>query len=346
MPPGVGVLRRLGLYEAVLATGARPLHGVTYQHEGGVPAASASFPMDPAGGVAPGLGIRRTTFDALLVDALRREPCVTVHEGALVTGLLRDGAGATSGVRLGETAVRAGVVVGADGLHSGVRRWAGLARQGGTGGRYGLAGHWRLDVSDRATIRVTFADRHEWYEAAVGPDTLLVSMLSSQSRPPINARTYETEARAAVPSLRDAALIAGPLGAAHFRQRSLAVSDGRVFLTGDAAGYDDPTTGEGLAIGMLLAERLARHIDGVVTGRLTRAEAAGRYAIDHRRLTRERRRLTQLALVMARTPVLSRRAISSAASDPTALGKLLGINCGYQTFASLTPRDWLSLAGI
>jgi hypothetical protein len=49
---------------------------------------------------------------------------------------------------------------------------------------------------------------------------------------------------------------------------------------------------------------------------------------------------------MARTPWLGRRAIARAATDPRALGKLLGINCGYQTFAALTPRDWLSLAGI
>ena len=53
-----------------------------------------------------------------------------------------------------------------------------------------------------------------------------------------------------------------------------------------------------------------------------------------------------LALVMARTPWLSRRAIAGASKDPRALSKLLGINCGYQTFAALTPRDWLSLAGI
>ena len=90
MPPGVDVLRRLGLYDQVLATGARPLHDVTYQHEGGRPEASARFPNDPSGSTAPGLGIRRTAFDAVLVDALRSEPTATVRESALVTGLARD----------------------------------------------------------------------------------------------------------------------------------------------------------------------------------------------------------------------------------------------------------------
>jgi menaquinone-9 beta-reductase len=81
MPPGVGVLRRLGLYETVLATGARPLQGVTYQLEGGDPAATATFPNAPAGEPRWGLGVRRTSFDAVLVDALRGEPTVTLREG-------------------------------------------------------------------------------------------------------------------------------------------------------------------------------------------------------------------------------------------------------------------------
>ncbi|MGA7986984.1 MAG: NAD(P)/FAD-dependent oxidoreductase [Candidatus Dormiibacterota bacterium] len=346
MPPGVAVLRRLGLYEAVVATGARPLQGVTYQLEGGDPAATAPFPNGPDGEPAPGLGIRRTTFDAVLVDALRREPAVTLREGDRVTGLVSDPSGAVAGVSAGGKAVAATVVIGADGLHSSVRWWAGLTTPAATGGRYGLAGHWRIDARDRTGIRVTFCAGHEWYEAPVGPDTLLVSVLTRRASTPITARTYAAAARAAIPSIRDAELVAGPLGAAQFRQRARAVSGGRVFLVGDAAGYDDPTTGEGLAIGMLLAERLALHVDGLLTGRLSSSDAARRYARDHARLVRDRHRLTRLALLMAGAPWLSRRAIARAATDPSALTKLLGINCGYQTFAALSARDWLSLAGI
>ena len=140
--------------------------------------------------------------------------------------------------------------------------------------------------------------------------------------------------------------MAGPLGAAQFEQRARAVAEGKLFLVGDAAGYDDPTTGEGLAIGMLLAERLALRIHQARSGQISATDAVDRYRADHARLIRDRHRLTRLALVMARAPWLSRRAIASAAKDPQALSKLLGINCGYQTFAALTPRDWISLAGI
>jgi 2-polyprenyl-6-methoxyphenol hydroxylase-like FAD-dependent oxidoreductase len=346
MPPGVAVLRRLGLYDSVVATGAQPLLGVTYRHQGESPAAHATFPKPPTGDQVSGLGIRRTTFDAVLVDALRHEPNATMREGERVTGLLRDEPGVISGVRTSGDVVQAEIVIGADGLHSNVRSWAGLATRAPARSRYGLAGHWRVDTTGRHEIRVTFCDGHEWYEAPVGPDVLLLSVLTGRTGPRVNARTYEAAARAAIPTVRRAELVAGPLGAAQFEQRASGVADGNLFLVGDAAGYDDPTTGEGLAIGMLLAERLALRIHQARSRRISWPDAVDRYRADHARLVRDRRRLTRLALIMARTPWLSRRAIASAARDPRALSKLLGINCGYQTFAALTPRDWLSLAGI
>jgi flavin-dependent dehydrogenase len=119
-----------------------------------------------------------------------------------------------------------------------------------------------------------------------------------------------------------------------------------VFLVGDASGYDDPTTGDGIALGMLFAERLAEHLDAHLKGRISVESAALRYATDHADLVRERRRLTQLALLFARSPWLSRRAISHAAKDPRTMSKLLAINCGYQRFGDLSMRDWLSLVGI
>src|SRR5580700_9573815 len=71
MPPGVAALRRLGLFERVLATGARPLDGVTYRHRRTGLQVHLPFPAPPDGGPAAGLGVRRTTFDATLVDAVR-----------------------------------------------------------------------------------------------------------------------------------------------------------------------------------------------------------------------------------------------------------------------------------
>ncbi|MGA8522474.1 MAG: NAD(P)/FAD-dependent oxidoreductase [Candidatus Dormiibacterota bacterium] len=345
MPPGVEALRRLGVHEQVLATGARSIRGVTYQLESGGPRVDVPFPAPPGGGPPEGLGVRRTSFDAALVDAVRREPRATVREGERVTGLRRSSTG-VAGISTIAGEIRSRIVIGADGLHSQIRAWAGMRSRSQARLRYGLAGHWQVDTRGRDAVTVTLAGDHEWYEAPVGPDLLLVSILSHRSRSQVTARTYAEAARRSVAGLADAELLSGPLGAASFHQRVRTVAEGGVFLVGDASGYDDPTTGDGIAIGMLLAERLAEHAGEFLGGRISAATAERRYAMDHAGLIRERRRVTQLALFLARSRVLSRRAIVRATSDPRALAKLVAINCGYQTFRNLTPRDWLSLAGI
>jgi flavin-dependent dehydrogenase len=345
MPPGVELLRRMGLLEHVLASGARPLAGVTYQQSSAGPRVNIPFPAPSAGGPADGLGVRRTSFDAVLVDAVRREPTATVREGERVTGLIRN-AGDVNGVTTTSGGIRARAVIAADGLHSPIRSWMGLRMAPRARLRYGLAGHWRVETRDLDAITVTLARDHEWYEAPVGPDLLLVSILTRRSQPPMTARNYAAAARRSVPALRDGELVSGPLSAAQFHQRVRTVAEHAVFLVGDASGYDDPTTGDGIAIGMLLAECLAEHVGSFLSARVPIEVAEARYVRDHARLVRDRRRLTQLALFLARSPRLSRRALERAVRDPRALGKLVAINCGYQTFRDLTPRDWLSLAGV
>jgi menaquinone-9 beta-reductase len=345
MPPGVDALRRMGLYETVLATGARALRGITFQQPSG-PRVHLAFPVPPGGGPSAGLGVRRTSFDAVLVDAVRHERRAAVREAERVTGLLRDPSGGVIGVATTTGDIAARVVVGADGLHSQVRAWAGLSVPSQARMRYGLAGHWRIDTRDRDAVTVTIARGREWYEAPVGPDLLLVSILTHRSRPPMTPRSYMGAARRDVPALSDAELVAGPLGAAHFHQRVRSVADGGVFLAGDASGYDDPITGDGIAIGMLLAERLAEHAGDFLSNRTSAHIAAARYATDHAVLVRDRRRVTRLTLRLAASPTLTRRALTRATGDPRALSRLMAINCGYQTFGNLTARDWLSLAGI
>ena len=345
MPPGVRVLRDLDLLAPVLDTGAQQLHGVEYTHPGGWPTAYAPFGPSPLGGEPWGLGVRRTTFDEVLVGALRREALVTMHEDEGVTGLLGDTEGRIAGVTTARRELRADVVVAADGLHSRVRRWAGLSTPSRAKGRYGLAGHWHLDMRGRRAIVVTLAGDHEWYQAPVGPETLLVSVLATRQKLGRIAGAYETAARHAVPALEGAELVAGPLAAGQFRQRARTVARDGLFLVGDAAGYDDPTTGEGLAIGLQLAQQLASLVGQLLRREISADTAARRYRIDHMQLWRDRRRVISLALLMARTQWLSRRAVARAAKDPSTLSKLLAINCGYNSFRDLSPRDWLALTG-
>jgi flavin-dependent dehydrogenase len=77
---------------------------------------------------------------------------------------------------------------------------------------------------------------------------------------------------------------------------------GRVLLVGDAAGYVDALTGEGLALAFAQAEAAVRAItDG----------APQRYEHDWARLTRRYRWLT-LALLAGTRPAVARRALVPA----------------------------------
>ncbi len=262
-----------------------------------------------------------------------------------VSGVLRDAWGRVIGVDTDAGLVSAACVIAADGLHSPLRAAAGWTGPASAHGRYGLAGHWNVDVRDVDRITVTFADGQEWYQAPVGPELLLVSTLSGRSRIGATARDYEAAACAVLPALRGAELAVRPLAAGQFRQRPRAVAGEGLFLVGDAAGYDDPTTGEGIGVGLQLAERLAGHVAAFLSGTVDRATAEDRYRRDHAVLWRNRRRVTALALMMARRQWLSRRAVARSASRPQALQALLGVNCGYWGFGRLSPRDWVTLAG-
>jgi 2-polyprenyl-6-methoxyphenol hydroxylase-like FAD-dependent oxidoreductase len=345
MPPGVAVLRRLGLLERIVATGACRLDGVAYTHPGGSPTVFAPFPPPPGGGSAWGLGVRRLSFDAELAAALHREPNVTLLEETTVRGIHRRGPRIV-GVQTSAGLLEADVVVGADGLHSRVRRLAGWAISRRSPARYGLVGHWHVHTADRTAITVTLAKDHEWYEAPVGTEELLVSTLGGRAYAKATAQDYARATRAEIPSLLHAEPIGVQLAAGDFHQRPEYIARDGLFLVGDAAGYHDPTTGEGLGVGLQLAEALSLRIDDMLTGRTSPEEAAARYARDHDELWRNRRRVTALALFMAAHPAFSRRAVSRARTRPQTLSRLLGINCGYYSFLRLTPLDWMTLAGV
>jgi 2-polyprenyl-6-methoxyphenol hydroxylase-like FAD-dependent oxidoreductase len=348
LPSGVAALGRLGLLEPVMKSGAPPLGSVTYEMvESGGPTARAAFPPPPVGGPAWGLGVRRHRFDAVLAAAVRTEPGVRFIEGVRAVDLRRDRDGRVTALITGEgEEIATRLVVAADGLHSRLRAAAGWTATSLRPGRYGLAGHWGVDTGGVHGITVSFAEGHEWYQAPVGADELLVSVLGDRLRLGAIARDYAGAARVAIPRLATAEPLGPPLAAGLFQQRARRIAGHGLFLVGDAAGYDDPTTGEGIAIALLLAERLSQRLHALLEGEVSAGEAAAAYAADHRSLGRDRRRVTRLALAMAGHPRAARRAISRLADRPQALEVLLGINCGYWGFARMTARDWTSLAGI
>ncbi|MFI5909570.1 NAD(P)/FAD-dependent oxidoreductase [Dactylosporangium sp. NPDC051541] len=111
--PGMALLRKWGLHDAVAGSGAPPHARFTMDF--GPFAISA--PPPAVDGAAHPYCVRRTVLDALLVDAARASG-VTVREGAAVESLVRDDTGRVVGVRGDGFEEHARIVIGADGLRS------------------------------------------------------------------------------------------------------------------------------------------------------------------------------------------------------------------------------------
>ncbi len=194
----------------------------------------------------PGLGVRRTVLHGALEKAARDAGVVLV-EGK-VGEVHQDG----SGVRAG--GVRARYLVAADGLHSGIRSAVGLSRAGVRPARYGLRRHFAVSAWTDL-VEVTWAARGEAYVTPVAPDLVGVAVLTSERG------SFEEHLRA-FPQL--AARLAGrravtPVrGAGPLRQRTRGQVAGRVLLVGDAAGYVDALTGEGIAVSVASARVLVQ----------------------------------------------------------------------------------------
>jgi flavin-dependent dehydrogenase len=189
----------------------------------------------------PGRGVRRTTLHAALCRAAENAGVVLEHR--CVSGLQRDpGSVVVDGERFR-------YVVAADGLHSPTRRRLGLDERPSPRRRYGLRRHYRLPAWT-PYVEVHWAEGVEAYVTPVADGVVGVALLTS-------TRTSFDDHLRLFPRLRarlgDATALGEVLGAGPLRQRSRHRVAGRVLLVGDAAGYVDALTGEGVALGLAQA---------------------------------------------------------------------------------------------
>ncbi|QNN53470.1 NAD(P)/FAD-dependent oxidoreductase [Nocardioides mesophilus] len=231
MPGALAALHDLGVDPA-----GHPLTGIRYV--AGEHRAEASF----RGG--PGRGVRRTTLHAALRDAVLDAGVEIARRG--VSDVRQDADGMVV------DGVRTRYLVAADGLHSPIRRSLGLDGRPSPVRRYGLRCH-----AERAPwtshVEVHWAAAAEAYVTPVAADRVGIAVLTS-------GRGSFEEQLAGFPELRDR--VAGHelgevRGAGPLRQRVLRRVAGRVLLVGDASGYVDALTGEGIALGIAQARAAA-----------------------------------------------------------------------------------------
>ncbi|WP_122817622.1 NAD(P)/FAD-dependent oxidoreductase [Nocardioides pantholopis] len=294
MPGALRALQDLGLDPA-----GQDLTGIRYL--AGSRRAQAAFRA------GPGRGVRRTVLHAAL------------REGAVAAGV-RVVPRAAGVVRQDDAAVHldgvaARYLVAADGLHSPVRRQLGLDAGTGRLRRFGQRRHFAL-APWTSFVEVHWAPTAEAYVTPVAADRVGVAVLSGRRG------TYE-EQLAAFPQLRERLAggePAGPVrGAGPLRRRVRARTAGRVLLVGDAAGYVDALTGEGVALALAQASAAVTALrDGVPQ----------RYEQDWRRLTRRYRWLTAGLVQATRVPVVRRGLVPTAERVPVAFASAVNALAG------------------
>ena len=116
-PNAIKALARLGLGQPVIETGARIRHGEIRTSAGRVLAVLQSGRLEQRFG-APAIGIHRADLHRLLLAAL---PAGAVQLGVACEGFSQDETGVTVHLDGGQSD-RAGLLIGADGIHSAIRR--------------------------------------------------------------------------------------------------------------------------------------------------------------------------------------------------------------------------------
>jgi flavin-dependent dehydrogenase len=259
-----------------------------------------------------GLGVRRLALHQALADRAS-EVGVDLRWDITVRGLTSSGLDTDSGP------ITSRYLVGADGLLSTVRRWARLDGPAVSPGRrrFGVRRHYAVAPwSD--LVEVHWGPGCEAYVTPVSPGEIGVAMLwgldggAARGFDDLLGRFPVLAERLAglSPTSRDRG--SGPL-----RQNVHGVVRGPVALVGDAAGYLDAITGEGLAVALHQAAAL---VEAMRVGDLSR------YSIAHRRIGRLPGMITGLVLACERRPALRRRAIAALAAEPALFSRLLGIH--------------------
>ena len=282
MPTARAALTRLGV-----AVEGREFYGIAYR--------AADHAADARFSGGPGLGVRRTALSHGLTE---RAADLGVHR---VTGRIGRPHLDADGVEV--AGLRAGWLLAADGLHSPTRRHLGLDRATRHRPRFGLRRHFALTPwSD--LVEVHWAEDTEAYVTPVADDCVGVAVLGPRGQ------DFAT-ALAAFPELTRRLHGAPPAsdvrGAGPLYQAVAGRVRGRVLLVGDAAGYVDALTGEGLSVGFASARAAVAAVC---------SPDAGRYEREWLRITRRSRWATQALLAVTSWSPARRRLVPLAQRLP------------------------------
>lgn len=241
MPSGVQELKRLGIQ--VRDSWAFPVQGIRYRD--GDKSVEGVFPR------GQGRGIRRPNLHQRLTTIAEQHE-TNLYWGVQVQGIRNNQLQTDRGM------IEADWIVGADGLYSRVRDWSGLELDQERTERFARVRHYAVEPWTDF-VEVYWDGEYEIYVTPLPDKKVAIALLTEhrslafdraiQQIKPLNKRL-----RTADTSARDQGW--GPL-----YQTTEAVRSDHVLLVGDAAGYRDAITGEGLSLAFKQARVLAESLN-------------------------------------------------------------------------------------
>ena len=265
-PAAFSILDRAGLLDAIRAMAAGTTHMLRVHLPQRQP---IDFPLVDDDSTAPGLIVPRHRLDQFLIDAAALAGAqIFQPASAKVRQFSIDGSTIDITCESHRFQIQASLIIGADGVGSAVARAAGLA-DGAAGRKYGfsfdIAGKSAV-ASSSGAIEMFIAPQGYLGMVDEGEDRLHVAALISTAAPRSQRDPWSF--------VRSAALLHDRLGRLKLCETSAdsverfaaigpmpwrpqAPANRFVALVGDAAGYIEPFTGEGMAWAIHSAETLA-----------------------------------------------------------------------------------------
>lgn len=306
LPDGIERLRRLGV---MIAPSERGLfRGIEFSDDRS--RIAAAFPT------GEGWGVRRTTLQALLSERAEESGAALLW----TTPVKRIEGHQIVCQRL---TLEARWIIGADGIQSQVRRWAGLDRYVWNRQRIALRQHFAIRPPSEY-VQIIWAQDGQCYITPVGKEEISVAVITHRRH------AEYRELLSCFPSIKNALptsiAITSVRGSLTASRRLRGVWSGHMALVGDASGSVDAITGEGICIALQQAEAVAQAI-GAGDLRI--------YGRKHAAIMRRPTLMAGLLSVLSSHKSLRSKIMSGLSRDPQLFERMLSFHVGVAKLRNL-----------